>query len=87
MNHTFEYNATLSLFFSCMEKAFTRVVSSLIKTLMSSALFCCLLACLCLDALKLDLLIADRILLPACSRLVWSGIMVVNFCLRPQCLH
>ena len=65
VNHTFEYNATLSLLFSRLEKAFTRVVSSLIlafKSLMSSALFCCLLARLVFDALKLDLLVADRIL-------------------------
>ena len=85
MKHTFEYNATLSFLFSCLEKAFTRVVSSLIlafKSLMSSALFCCLLARLCLEALKLDLLVADRILFSACSRLARSGIIVVNFCLR-----
>ena len=85
MKHTFEYNATLSFLFSRLEKAFTRVVSSLIlafKSLMSSALFCCLLARLCLETLKLDLLVADRILFSACSRLAWSGIMVVNFCLR-----
>ena len=45
--HTFEYDATLSFLFSRLEKAFTRVVSSLIlafKSLTSSALFCCLLA-------------------------------------------
>ena len=67
------------------KKAFTRLVSSLIlafKSLMSSALFCCLLARLFLEALKLALLVADRILFSACSRLVWSGIMVVSFCLR-----
>ena len=48
---------------------------------MSSALFCCLLARLCLKALKLALLVADRILFSACSRLALSGIMKVNFCL------
>ena len=53
-----------------------------VRALMSSALFCCLLARLCLEALKLDLLVADRILFSACSRLARSGIMVVNFCLR-----
>ena len=70
VNHTFEFNATPSFLFSCLEKAFTRVVSSLIlafKSLMSSALFCCLLARLCLEALKLALLVADRILFSACS--------------------
>ena len=30
VKHTFEYNATLSFLFSRLEKAFTRVVSSLI---------------------------------------------------------
>ena len=44
--------------------------------------YCCLLACLCLEALKLALLVTDRILFSASSRLAWSGIMVANFCLR-----
>ena len=86
VNHTsFEYSATISFLFSGLTKAFTRVVSSPIlafKSLMSSALFCCLLACLCSEALKLDLLVADKILFSACSRLAWSGIGLVNFCLR-----
>ena len=68
----FEYNGTLSFLFSSLEKEFTRVVSSLIlsfKSLMSSALFCCLLARLCLEAVEVDLLVAGRILFSACSRL------------------
>ena len=86
MNTDHRKSNTLSFLFSRLEKAFTRVVSSLIlafKSLMSSAgLFYCLLARLCFEALKLALLVADRILFSACSRLAWSGIMVVNFCLR-----
>ena len=51
VKHIFGYNATLSFLFSCLEKAITRVVSSLIltfKSLMSLALFGCLLARPCL---------------------------------------
>ena len=75
------------ILFSRLEKAFTRVVSSLIvafKSLMSLALFGCLLARPCLEALKLALLVADRILFSTCSCLCLtrSGNMVVNFCLR-----
>ena len=73
------------ILFSRLEKAFTRVVSSLIlafKSLISLALFGCLLARPCLEALKLALLVADRILFSTCSRLTRSGNMVVNFCSR-----
>lgn len=88
VKETLGYNATLVVLFSRLENTFMRVVSSFSLALIEqSSLPCGLvwLAALCLElALETDLLVAEWILLSACSRLVLSGNRVASCDLRQK---
>ena len=85
VNHTFEYCATLSFFIFTFDKSIYKSckfadlgfqginVISLVLLFVGTSVF---------RGFEVDLLLADKILFSACSPLAWSGIMVVNSCLR-----